>query len=106
MGSDSRLILSQDYELFFDKSGSLEKCLFEPCAALLDFADKHDSKVTFFVDAGMLLCMERHVSESREMRAALDQVMDLIDSVTESDASEAASLYDPDKLAILELSPW
>ncbi len=40
-----------------------------------------------------------------ESYRSLDQVMDLIDSVTESDASEAASLYDPDRLAILELSP-
>jgi predicted Zn-dependent peptidase len=40
-----------------------------------------------------------------ESYRSLDQVMDLIDSVTESDALEAASLYDPDRLAILELSP-
>lgn len=36
---------------------------------------------------------------------SLDQVMDLIDGVTESDAAQAASLYDPDGLAVLELSP-
>jgi len=36
---------------------------------------------------------------------SLDQAMNLIDGVTMSDAAKAASLYDPDGLAILELSP-
>ena len=82
MASESpRLILSQDYELFFDKSGTLDKCLFEPCAALLEFADKHDSKITFFVDAGMLLCMERHASAAAELHTTLGQVKNHISSL-------------------------
>jgi hypothetical protein len=32
-------------------------------------------------------------------------VMNLIDGITESDAAQAAALYDPDRLAVLELSP-
>ena len=52
------LVLSQDYELFFGRSGSIDKCLIEPCEMLLDFADKSGVKVTFFVDAGMLCRME------------------------------------------------
>ena len=51
------LVVSQDYELFFGRSGSIEKCLIEPCEMLLDFADMAGVKVTFFVDAGMLCCM-------------------------------------------------
>lgn len=54
------LLLSQDYELFFHRSGSVEKCLFEPCDALLGTADTLGLKITFFVDAGMILSMRRH----------------------------------------------
>jgi len=36
---------------------------------------------------------------------SLDQVMKLIDGITVSDAAQAAALYDPDRLAVLELSP-
>ena len=33
------LVVSQDYELFFRKSGSIGKCLFEPTDMLLYFTD-------------------------------------------------------------------
>jgi hypothetical protein len=52
------LILSQDYELFFDRSGTVEKCLFEPCEALLKSARKIGYSITFYVDAGMLCRMQ------------------------------------------------
>ncbi len=53
------LILSQDYELFFQVSGSIEKCLVDPCDMLLEFANKNQLQITFYVDAGMLCCMQR-----------------------------------------------
>lgn len=61
------LILSQDYELFFGKSGSIEKCLLEPSAALRSFASKTGIKITFFVDAGMLLCIDRFSSKHHSL---------------------------------------
>ena len=63
------LVVSQDYELFFHKSGSIEKCLFEPTDLLLDFADELGMKVTFFVDAGMLCRMSALAGESPELAA-------------------------------------
>lgn len=68
--SDRTLILSQDYELFFKDSGSAERCLFEPCNALVEFARPYGLKYTFFVDAGMLLAMER--ISAQESRIAKD----------------------------------
>jgi hypothetical protein len=62
------LVLSQDYELFFQRSGSAEKCLFEPCAALLAFAEQHGVSFTFYVDVGMLACMERYADQSHDLR--------------------------------------
>ena len=58
------LVLSLDYELFFHASGSIERCLFEPTGALLEFAARHDLKLTFYIDAGMLDAMRRHRDRS------------------------------------------
>lgn len=52
------LILSQDYELYFQQSGTIEKCLFEPCEALLTSARRAGYAITFYVDAGMLCRMQ------------------------------------------------
>ncbi len=68
------LILSQDYELFFQKSGTVEKCLFEPCDALLKFAASHGVRFTFFVDAGMLLAMQRHADSEPKLAQMLSKV--------------------------------
>jgi len=53
------LILSQDYELFFQKSGTVEQCLIKPTDLLLNFAKRNGIVVTFFIDAGMLSLMRR-----------------------------------------------
>ena len=57
------LILSQDYELFFQVSGTVEKCLLAPGEMLLLAARKTGLKITLFVDAGMLWKM-RELSHS------------------------------------------
>ncbi len=75
------LILSQDYELFFQESGTIEKCLFEPCDALLKFAGVHGIKFTFFVDAGMLLAMQRHVKSQPKIAQMLSKVQRHIESL-------------------------
>ncbi len=52
------LVVSLDYELFFKRSGSVEKCLIEPTDLVVDFANKRGIPLTFYVDAGMLCRME------------------------------------------------
>lgn len=79
--SDPILILSQDYELFFQHSGSPEKCLFEPCDALLAFADRRGIKFTFYVDVGMILCMQRFADSSHELRRALNKISGHVESL-------------------------
>lgn len=64
------LILSQDYELFFHQSGSVEKCLLEPCDALVKAAAELDLRISFFVDAGMIRCMERYAPKSKAVARA------------------------------------
>jgi len=75
------LILSQDYELFFQESGTIEKCLFEPCDALLKFAADHGVKFTFFVDAGMLLAMQRYAKSRAKIAQTLSKVQRHIESL-------------------------
>ena len=82
--TDTILVLSQDYELFFQKSGTIEKCLFEPCDALLKFAHARGLKFTFFVDAGMLLAMQRVANEDRNLSGALGKVQRHIESIAKA----------------------
>ena len=75
MASESPiLVLSLDYELFFGKSGSVQRCLIDPCDALTDTARQAGLAITFFVDAGMILCMQRESASS----AAVSKMADLV----------------------------
>lgn len=75
------LVLSQDYELFFDRSGSIQKCLFEPTDMLLDFADQSGLRITFFVDAGMLCLMGQLSAASPSVSAELSKIRRHIENV-------------------------
>ena len=68
-------MLSQDYELFFGNSGSAERCILEPTAALLSFAQQHDVKITFYVDAGMLVSMREHAQKAPGLTRTLDKIL-------------------------------
>lgn len=68
------LIVSQDYELFFHRSGTIEKCLFEPCDALLKSAATYGYRVTFYVDAGMLVALARFAGRYAALGSELDRI--------------------------------
>ena len=63
----THLVLSTDYELFFHQSGTVQRCLIDPAERLLDFTARQGMKMTFFVDTGMLKCLDRHAAEHREL---------------------------------------
>ena len=74
-GADSPLVvLSVDYELFFGRSGTIEKCLFEPSDAILRVAGRLGSPVTFYVDAGMLCRMQALAKRFRQLSGDLDRI--------------------------------
>ncbi|MBT8080167.1 MAG: hypothetical protein KJO31_16430 [Gammaproteobacteria bacterium] len=60
-------VVSQDYELFFHSSGSVEKCMIEPANALLEYSQKRNLHLTFFVDVGMLRCFDRHAADNKHV---------------------------------------
>lgn len=74
VNGETLLVLSQDYELFFGTSGTIEKCLFEPCTALTAFARTHDARITFYVDAGMLVAMRRFSVKNPRLQREYDAV--------------------------------
>lgn len=76
------LVVSQDYELFFQRSGSIEKCLIEPCDVLLKFAEKSGVRITFFVDAGMLCRMQELASAHPALGKDLSRVRQHIESLS------------------------
>ena len=74
MAPERTLVLSLDYELFFGRSGSIERCLVEPCEALDAVARQLGLKLSFFVDAGMILCMQRHAPSRPAVARMASQV--------------------------------
>ena len=74
ISNDTILILSQDYEVFFNKSGTLEKCLFEPCDALLRSARRLGYRITFYVDVGMLWRMQQLAPDYRRLACDFERV--------------------------------
>jgi len=75
------MVLSQDYELFFQRSGSIENCLFAPSDMLLDFAADSGMRITFFVDAGMLSRMKELSPSSPSLALDLSRIQRHIESL-------------------------
>ena len=71
---ETTLIISQDYELFFQRSGTIEKCLFEPCDAILRSAVNHGYRITFYVDAGMLFRMQESARRYQRLSIEFDKI--------------------------------
>ena len=79
---DARLILSTDYELFFHKSGTVQRCMLEPGERLLEFTARHGMKMTFFVDVGMLRCFDRFAAENRQLAADASAVREQLKRIS------------------------
>jgi hypothetical protein len=60
-----RIAITWDYELYFGaQTGTVESCMLEPTAALLDIARRTHSRFTFFPDAGYLIKAQSHQPEA------------------------------------------
>jgi hypothetical protein len=77
------LILSLDYELFFgDRHGSPQRCLIEPCRALLKVTDRVAGKLAFFVDAGYLCKLEENGRNNLAVQREADLVFRHLDGLS------------------------
>jgi hypothetical protein len=56
-----KVYLTFDYELFFGKNtGTVQKCMIQPTEDLLSLSIKYDVPMTFFVDIGYILQLEKY----------------------------------------------
>jgi hypothetical protein len=78
-----KLILSLDYELFFGaRHGTPQRCLIEPCQALLKITDPAGAKLALFVDAGYLCKLAEHAPREAASRREFDAVREHLDSLS------------------------
>ena len=64
-----------DYELFFGETpGSVEKCLLYPTDKLCEICRKHNVRMTFFVDVGYLISLEKFKNKYPELEQDYLQV--------------------------------
>lgn len=70
-----KLLLSLDYELFFGaNTGTVEKCLLTPIAALLERVEKKGVKLSLFVDAIFLLRLRDQASRFTRLQHEYDAI--------------------------------
>lgn len=76
--------ITLDYELFFGKSGSVERSMIDPTERLVSILDKYNAKAVFFVDVGYLIRMKELMDSEPKLkedeRKVREQIQDLVKS--------------------------
>src|SRR6185295_2838064 len=76
-----KVYLTFDYELFFGKAGSVQKCILEPTERLVRICEKYGAKCIFCGNAGYLdrlrVESKRHPHLSRDRDEVLRQIQTL-----------------------------
>lgn len=79
-----RVLLTFDYELFFGKeTGTVEKCMLEPTNFLLQFSERYKVPMTFFVDVGYLVQLQKYSVEFPQLKRDYDRVLAQIQRMEE-----------------------
>lgn len=70
------VFLTFDYELFFgSNTGTVQKCMIEPTNRLLEMSKKHSVPMTFFVDIGYVIALERQLDTYSILKNDYDLVI-------------------------------
>lgn len=77
-GEKKTIHLTFDYELFFAKSGTLQKCLLEPTDRLLSIFREHDIKGTFFIDVLYYLRLLESKTTQDDARKIKQQLQNIV----------------------------
>ena len=76
------IYLTYDYELFFgEKTGTVDKCIIEQTNSLLQIAQKYNIQMTFFVDVGFLIQLEKWSEKHSSLLIDLNKIKDQIQSI-------------------------
>ncbi len=77
-----RTLLTLDYEVFFGReTGSVERSVIEPTAALVALASRHDAKLVFFVDAGFILKLRAEMARAPRLAADHDALCSQVEAL-------------------------
>ncbi len=72
------LVVGLDYELFFSpRTGTIGRCLIDPIDHLLDRANRHNLRLTLFVDAGYLRLLKSNARTLADYRLVADHLREL-----------------------------
>ena len=77
-----KVLITLDYELFFGKSGSIDKCIVEPTERLLSILDKHNIKASFFVDSGYILKLKEYMKSFDILKKDYDLITQQIQKLS------------------------
>ncbi|MDH3698491.1 MAG: hypothetical protein OER83_03325 [Flavobacteriaceae bacterium] len=79
------IFLTLDYELFFgSRSGTAKQCMLNPTKDLLKILDPWDIKISFFVDSGYLLALEKFKQSYPQLETDYEQVCGQIRNLADS----------------------
>ena len=68
------ILITLDYELFYDKIPNLENHIIHPTNEILKIVDPLNVKLVLFVDVGYLKCLEKHKTEFPELEKDYVQI--------------------------------
>lgn len=79
-----QIIIGLDYEVFFGKNtGSAIKSLIEPTDQIVKVLEKHNAKLSLFVDSGYLLKLQEQANEHPSLRDDLERITDQLKSLSQ-----------------------
>lgn len=80
----TRLLITLDYELFFGRqTGTVEHCMIRPISELKRVVDRHNAKLTLFVDAGYLRQLKKQTNGTSALADDYRQIKDQLQSLVE-----------------------
>jgi hypothetical protein len=69
-----KILITLDYELFFGKSGSIERTIINPTKKLISILDRHKIKASFFVDSGYIIKLKEYMQSFEVLKKDYDLI--------------------------------
>lgn len=102
-----QVFLTFDYELFFGSpTGSVQKCLLEPTRYLREIAKKHAVPMTFFVDIGYIVALQRNCHEFPQLQSDLEAVLNDLNTLQSEGHSLQLHIHPHWEKAFYNGSQW
>jgi len=101
------VFLTFDYELFFGaETGTVEKCMLEPTRELLSLARKHQTPMTFFVDIGYLICLEKWIPAYPKLQRDHDLVTEQMELILEQGSAIQLHIHPHWEKSVYDGQKW